>query len=187
MAHPDAQAPPSKLQLALQQAVQDLVDRTGRPPHELAQALEDLLRQGCFDMPSQAPEDARPPIVRSFDRSRSFVKRYKNIKLTIERAAPCGQAVDERNARQWAEDAARRLDDVENVLCYEALARRHARDLLDRTLVDVLAVPAARIRKSRGALFVALVAARTRSRHNQRQASKRLGSDRQKGGLRLES
>lgn len=93
--------------------------------------------------------------------------------------------MDERPVRQWAEDAARSLDDVENVLCYEALARRHARELLDRTLVDVLAVPAARIRKSRGALFVALVNARTRSRPNRRQASKRLGSDRQEGGLRL--
>lgn len=167
MGPPDAQgAPPanSELQLALEQAVQDLVDRTGRPAHELATTLEALLRQGRFNVPSNGLR-RHPSIDRSFDQN------VKDKEGTIDRAHPCGQAVDDpHDALSWAEDTARKLNDQDNVLCYRSLAGRHSRDLLERALADALAVPDAKIRRSRAALFVALVGARAHG------AKKRSGS-----------
>lgn len=173
MGPPDAQGPPpapppsSELQLALEQAVQYLVDRTGRPAHDLATTLEALLRQGRFGAP-----DNNPPRHPSIDRS--FDQNVKDKERTNDRAHPCGQAVDTPQDAQdplrWAEDAAQKLNDPDSVLCYRSFARRYPRDLLERALADALAVPDAKIRRSRAALFVALVGVRARS------AKKRSGS-----------
>lgn len=157
----DTPGPPeSELQLALEQAVQDLVDRTGRPPDELASTLEALLRQGSFTVHDR---EGPPPIDRSIDQV------VEDKERSIDRAKPCGQPVDRlADPLRWAEDVARKLGDPAGVLCYRSLARRYPRDLLARALADALAVPEAKIRRSRAALFVALVGARGRSSRRDR-------------------
>lgn len=75
-----------------------------------------------------------------------------------------GQAVDDPEAEilAWALAVADQLGDPNGVLCFASLARRHDRALLDEILNAVLSVPADKIRRSRAALFVALVKVRTR-------------------------
>lgn len=78
-----------------------------------------------------------------------------------------GQAVDddpEAEILAWALAVADQLGDPNGVLCFASLARRHDRALLDEILSAVLSVPADKIRRSRAALFVALVKVRTRRR-----------------------
>lgn len=88
--------------------------------------------------------------------------------LTIDRCSECGQqrgqAVDDASPADedlaWAQRAAERLEDPDGLLCFTALARRYRRGFLDSVLQAATAVPQSRIRRSRAALFVALVQAR---------------------------
>lgn len=174
MNSPPPLEPPANLAAAIAAAVQDLVDKTGRSPHEIGLALDAALRRRTFDMDStDEPGPLRRartlPSPASIDR-RSIENPRQNVSDPIDRAATRGpdggQPVDElpSEVEAWAHEAAKALNDPHGLLCYLALGRRFSLELLRGTLEVVLNVPEDRIRRSRAALFVAMVQARARHR-----------------------
>lgn len=157
---------PPGLASLLQRAVQDLVDRTGLSPHDLALLLQLQLEQRQYGMTSPRTGQlwaARPPGELPEVNERSIENRLRN-QAPNDRGSACGQDGGQPGDHlAWAHDVALRLDDPKGVLSFAALSRKHDRAFLESAIQAALAVPHEKIRRSRAALFMALVKAWSRT------------------------
>jgi hypothetical protein len=157
-----------------------LVDRMRFAPGLIVAALLDLDRRNVLAIkptPYADRLDTTHEIVAIHSRENggfsavSSIVRQRNVDVPQrednERNAGVGGGPGDNRSTQaagvqedpaaWAEAAADLLGDRKNIACYHSFSKRYQRSLLDRALAIAASCPAERIRKSRGAYFVALV------------------------------
>jgi hypothetical protein len=161
--------------------LRDLVDRTRFTAEPIVAALLDLDRRNVLAVsprPTAERLDAsheimalHSPETAGFTAVSSIVRRNVDVnsqrELQERNGGSWGQRVENLPAPEaaralegpaaWAEAAAETLGDRKNIACYHAFVRRYPRPLLERALAIAASCPEERIRKSRGAYFVALV------------------------------
>jgi hypothetical protein len=122
-------------------ALADLAALAGAKPETISSLLGRLRKNGYVSL------------VHARDRLRIRVTHW-----TRSQPEPAPEPVDEPELEStFAREIATALDDHSHLELYEEIVETHPRAVVERALRDAKAMPASRIRKSRGALFTHLV------------------------------
>jgi hypothetical protein len=126
---------------AVEVALADLAELAGAKPETISSLLGRLRKNGYVSL------------TRARDRLRIRVTHWAGVE---RKAEPEPQDEPELEST-FAREIANALDDHSHLELYEEIVETHPRAMVERALRDAKAMPASRIRKSRGALFTHLV------------------------------